>query len=345
MNLWEPDFERFKAAITRDRLPDRLPLGEGAVAFDVMEAFLGHPVTDLSVYCGFSEKAGYDYVVLQIRGQWLSDSFQIKINEGVLTFDGAQTASTFESGGVHDEASFESYPWIGPEGVYYKDVDDVEEHLPDGMKLIVNVGSLFSAAWRCMGMEVFSIAGIENPGLVEAVVEKMGSITVNIVENVVQRDYVGGIWLGDDLAYTESLIVSPDFLRRLIFPYYKQIGDLCRRYGKIFVFHSDGYLMDVFQDLIDTGIQAIHPNEPTSVDIVQVKKQWGDQVALMGNVDVDLLSRGTPQEVVDATKYLIDNVAPGGGFAVGSGNTITDYVSLANYKAMLDTVREFGCIY
>lgn len=341
----QPDFTRFEAAITRQRLPDRVPLGELEVDFPVMEAFLGRPIADLQTYCAFWEQAGYDYVILQVRGQWLSDSFQIKISQGVLDHDGPASASTFETAGVCDRESFETYPWIGAEGVYYRDVDLIEKVLPHGMKVIVNVGPLFSGVWRCMGLEAFSLACVEQPALVEAVVQKMGGLLVAIVRNVVQRDIVGGIWLGDDIAYTQSLMASPAFLRSHIFPYYEKVGALCRQYGKLCGYHSDGLLTEVFDDLLDCGIQAVHPNEPTSVDIVELKRRWGQRVSFVGNIDVDLLTRGTPDDVARAAGDLIENAAPGGGFALGSGNSVTKNVPLANYRAMLDTVRLRGNIY
>jgi len=337
----DSDFSRFEAAISRDRLPDRLPIAEVEVDFEIMEAYLGKPITDLATYVNFWQQAGYDYALLSVRGQWLSDSFQIKIPEVVSHPDDVHTASTFASL-LDNEEAFEAYPWIELKDVFFRDVDLIEQYLPDGMKLVVSIGPIFSGIWRCMGLEGFSFACIENPELVRAVTDKTGGLLVSIIENLVQRDYVGAIWFGDDIAYTESLMVSPELLREYIFPYYRQIGQAVRGSGKLFLYHSDGDLTQVFDELLSFGIQAIHPNEPTSVDIVEVKQRWGNQVALVGNLDVDLLARGTAQQVSDATRHLIDHVAPGGGYALGSGNSITSYVPLENYKAMLDTVRRYG---
>ena len=345
MTRTDPDFGRFEAAVTRDRLPDRVPPAEIEVDFPVMAAFLGRPIADIATYCDFWKEAGYDYAILQVRGQWLADSFQIKISEGVLEHEGPASASTFGAAGVRDEESFGKYPWIGPEGVYYRDVDLIEKVLPEGMKVIVNVGPIFSGTWRCMGLEAFSVACVENPALVAAVAKKMGDLLVAIVENVAQRDTVGGIWLGDDIAYTQGLMVSPAFLREHVFPYYDRVGALCRRYGKLYVYHSDGRIAEIFEDLLAAGVQAVHPNEPTSVDIAELKRAWGERVSFVGNIDVDLLTRGTPEDVARAVRDLIDAVGPGGGFALGSGNSVTKNVSLANYRAMLDTVSECGRIY
>ena len=348
MSKSKPDFRRFLAAIMREHLPDRLPTAEVAVDFEVMEAFLGEPITDLKTYTSFWEKAGYDYTLLHVKGQPIADTLQIKIAEGLTAFkpkSEKETIRTFGSAKIKDEKSFDEYPWIGPNDVYYTDIDLIKEYLPDGMKLIVNYGPIFQFLFRVMGIETLSIASVENPQLVAAIAEKVGQLGINIVENLLQREWVGGIWYGDDMGYTEGLLVSPDFLRKYVFGYVKQMGQLCRQHKKLFILHSDGKLEQILDDLSDCGFHAIHPNEPLSVDIVKLKQQVGDKFALIGNVDVDLLSRGSEEDVVKATKYLIENVAPGGGFALGSGNSVAKFIPVANYKAMLETVYKYGCIY
>ena len=340
-----PDFDRFRAAVTRERLPDRVPAAEIDVDMEVVEAFVGRAV-DLKTYTSFWEQAGYDYVLLQVRGQPLHDSNQIRIAEGQLAQHGPEASvSTYGSGGIRNEQDFAAYPWIGPEDVYYRDVDLIREFVPDGMKLVVNYGPLFQFLFRSMGIEALSFAAIENPSLLQAIAEKSGQLGLSIVESLAQREWVGGIWYGDDMGYTEGLLVSPKFLRTYVFPYVKQMGDICRRYGKMFILHSDGDLRQVFDDVVACGLQGVHPNEPTSVDMVELKRAWGDRLSFLGGVDLDLLIRGTPAEVADATRSLIQRAGPGGGVAIGSSNSIPKYVPLANYKAMLDAIREYGNIY
>ncbi len=340
-----PDFRRFRAAITRESLPDRVPTAELAIDMEVIAAFMGQPI-DLPTYASFWAQAGYDYVMLQVRGQPLADSHQVKIAEGQLDLHGAEASvSTFGSGLIQDEQTFETYSWISHADVYYRDVDLIRDHLPDGMKLVVNCGPIFQFFFRAMGLDALSIAIVENPGLLQAIADKVGPFQVAIAESLLQREWVGGIWYGDDMAYTTSLLVAPSFLRSYLFPYVRQIGRLCEAHDKLFIFHSDGKLAEVLPDLIECGVHGIHPNEPTSVDMSEMKQQWGDHVSLLGGVDVDLLTRRTPAEIVDVTKTLIERAGPGGGVAIGSGNSVAKYVPLANYKAMLEAVREFGAIY
>jgi uroporphyrinogen decarboxylase len=99
----------------------------------------------------------------------------------------------------------------------------------------------------------------------------------------------------------------------------------------------------VVPDIIAAGIDALHPIEPKCMDIVKVKQQYGDRLALIGNLDLGYtLTRGTPEEVREAVLYLVKNVAPGGGFLLGSANSVTNYVPLKNYRAMLDATFEYG---
>ena len=347
MNNRSSDFGRFLAAITRDGNADRIPLAEVGIDIEVIEAFLGRPVDSLKTYAEFFEKAGYDYVLLQVRGQPLADSFQVKIAEHQLSLHGPEnTVSTHSRSRIWDEPTFNDYPWIGSNDVYYKDVDTVRDCLPEGMKVVANHGPIFQSLFRLMGVENLAIASVENPGLIRAIAEKVGDLSLDIVESLVQREWVGAIWYGDDMAYTTGLIVSPVFLREYVFPYVRKIGDICGRYNKPLIMHSDGKLCEVLEDIISCGVQGLHPNEPSSVDMFEMKRTWGDRLSLLGGIDLDLLARGTVQQVVDFTKSMISRFMEIGpqGIALGSSNSIANYVSVANYRAMLDTVLTYGRI-
>ncbi|MGW8250995.1 MAG: uroporphyrinogen decarboxylase family protein [Anaerolineales bacterium] len=113
--------------------------------------------------------------------------------------------------------------------------------------------------------------------------------------------------------------------------------------GRPLIFHSDGLLDQVLPDIIAAGVDALHPIEPKCMDIAAVKKAYGDRLALVGNLDLGYtLTRGTPQEVRDEVRYLIQNVAPGGGYLLGSANSVTNYVPLENYQAMLEAALDYG---
>lgn len=79
------------------------------------------------------------------------------------------------------------------------------------------------------------------------------------------------------------------------------------------------------------------------MDIGEVKRRYGDRLCLIGNVEVDALTRGTREDIQAQVHHLLHNIAPGGGYCLGSSNTIPNYVRLENYRTMLDATLEWGC--
>ena len=97
----------------------------------------------------------------------------------------------------------------------------------------------------------------------------------------------------------------------------EELAAIAHEAGLPFIFHSDGKVWDVIPDLIAVGVNALHPIEPKAMDINLVKARYGDKLALIGNIDMDLLARGTPEQVREQVRQRIKDLAPGGGYAVG----------------------------
>lgn len=238
--------------------------------------------------------------------------------------------------------NFEKYPWPEPEREDFSVYEEVKKYLPQGMKVIAVVGKVFTATWMLMGFNTFCYILTENPKLVEAIFNRIGEIQLEVFKKVVEFDSIGAIWAVDDIAYGTGLIVSPEILRNYIFPWYKKMGDICKEKGLPFIYHSDGNLWEVMDDLIDIGFNALHPIEPMAMDIKELKEKVGGKLCLLGNIDLDRLSRGTPKEIKDMVRENIKNIAPGGGYCIGSSNSVTNYVPLKNYKALLEATFEYG---
>jgi len=99
----------------------------------------------------------------------------------------------------------------------------------------------------------------------------------------------------------------------------------------------------VLDDLIACGVNALHPIEPKAMDIVELKGRVQGKLCLIGNIDLGYtLTRGTPAEVEAEVRTRIAALAPGGGYCVGSSNTVTEYVPLANFRAMVEATRRWG---
>jgi uroporphyrinogen decarboxylase len=100
---------------------------------------------------------------------------------------------------------------------------------------------------------------------------------------------------------------------------------VAREIKKPWIFHSDGNLFPILDGLVTLGMNAIHPVQPSAMDINQLKARYGDRVCIVGNIDLDYtLTRGTPEETEAEVKDRIEKVGKGGGYMISSANSITD---------------------
>ena len=157
------------------------------------------------------------------------------------------------------------------------------------------------------------------------------------------------ILLEDDLAGNQGLLMSPDFYRTSLFPHLKveieKIKKYARSKGKeipVF-FHSDGDINQVVKDLIDIGIDGLHPLEPAAgMDIASIKLKYGNKITLMGNIDTRfILPMGTPQEVEKEVKRVLDAASLNGGLILSSANMFTADVPVKNVYTVYETVKNY----
>jgi uroporphyrinogen decarboxylase len=337
-----PDITQFITTLRRGK-GDHVPNAELGIHPLIKEAVLGRPVVTLEDDIGFWHRAGYDYIKLQ-PGVDFNPAKTGASEHLTFSQDGTVVRKwASESHGIiTSEAEFERYVFPREEDFDYSRFERVRTLLPDGMGVIGQYGDIFTMTWEMMGFEAFSMAMYENPDLVRALNIRLGDLVVSMFRYFASSDAVDVLWYSDDIAYASGLMISPKALREYVFPWLKKIGDLARASRKPLIYHTDGVLYDVFEDIIACGVDAIHPIEPKAMDIGEVKRRYGDRLCLIGNVDVDMLSRGTPEQIRTQVRRNIELAGYDGGYCAGSGNSIPEYVKVENYRAMLAAVREFG---
>jgi uroporphyrinogen decarboxylase len=332
-----PDFNRLLTTL-RCGTPDAIPLIELGIHPTIKEAILGRPIVTVADDAEFMRTMGYDFVKIQPGITFMMDQ---PVSLGSLT--ALERAWAPEGKGrIQTWEDFERYPWPSPTDISYARLEEARHGLPDEMGVIGQYGDIFTVAWELMGFEVFAQASFEQPALVEAVLDKVGGLITSMFETMATMDWVGALWFSDDIAFASGLLMSPDFLRSQFFPLLRRIGDCSARRGVPLIYHSDGLLWEVMDDIIGSGVSALHPIEPKAMDIVEVKRRYGKQLSLCGGIDVDLLSRGTTEQVRELVHTLIAGVGPGGGWCAGSSNSVPEYVPVANYLTMVETVLEEG---
>jgi uroporphyrinogen decarboxylase len=338
-----PDFNQLRTAFFCGE-PEYVPLMELGIAKKIKEAYLGRPVNTLKDEIDFSVEAGYDFIKLQPIINM--DPGKIRNNAALTTKTSGGSDRVWASeheGIIGNRGDFDRYAWPKKEDISYERFEQIKPLLPEGMKVIGQYGDIFTMAWEMMGFENFSLMLYTDPDLVAVLIETIGELILSMYENMVDFDCVGALWYSDDIAYATGLMISPDALRAYFFPWLKKIGKIAHEHNLPFLYHTDGFLWDVFDDIIKSGVNAIHPIEPKAMDILEVKKKYKNNLCLMGNIDLGYtLTRGTPEETAQEVKDKLRTVAPGGGYCLGSSNSVPDYVKPENYRAMVETAKKFG---
>jgi len=343
-----PNFDRVLAALHCQQ-PDRVPPAEIWVDQEVRDAFLGYPVRSLQDEVAFWLNAGFDFVALD-NDLWATPQIQ-----GSLTRPIGDTAHLYaggrsERGWVAEQAAIlvswddvERFPWPRAADLDYSNLEQIGAFLPPGMKVIATFGHIFTAAWQLMGFQNFCLALHDDLPLVKEIIRRIGVECLQQAERLLSIPTIGALCFQDDIAYTSGPIISRQMLGELFFPWLAELAALCHARSRPLIYHSDGNLTSLLPDIVACGVDCFQAIEPKCMDIVAVKREYGGRLALMGNLDLGYtLTRGSPQEVAEAVKFLLRHVAPGGGLLIGSSNSITNYVPLENFKAMMQTVIEFG---
>jgi uroporphyrinogen decarboxylase len=197
----------------------------------------------------------------------------------------------------------------------------------------------FTASWFLCGMDVLLMAYIDNPAFADQLAEMVSDYHAKLFRLCVQAG-VDVIYLSDDYAYKTGTLFSRQHFGRYILPWLTRGVQAVHDAGGLAVKHTDGNISGIIDLLVGTGIDGLGPLEPAAGnDLLDLQQTWGDRIALVGNIDVDLLSRGTADEVRLATAALVGSLAPRGGHALSSGNTITRSVKPENFVTMIETGR------
>lgn len=189
-----------------------------------------------------------------------------------------------------------------------------------------------------MGFEKFAYALYDDLPLLETLFDLYTGWYAKAMKHLCNLDF-DFIWSGEDIAHKSGPYVSPIMFRKLFMPYYRRVAD---RITKPWIFHSDGNLMPVLDDLLALGMSGLHPIEPGAMNLADLKRRYGDRLCLCGHISVDTLSRGRPEEVEQLVKEAIAVCGPGGGYIAGSSNSITSYCKAENVRAMQKAIFHYG---
>jgi uroporphyrinogen decarboxylase len=286
---------------------------------------------------------GYDYVVAGVDNIDLTFVWHATKDCAGLAKPGGRNFVESTRGPITNWDEFEKYPWPDLSQASTTGLEWFNKNLPDDMIIIggLTVHALEWITWL-MGYETLCTSLCEQPELVQAVCDKVLEINECAVKTMLQFDRVRVIWGSDDMGFRTGPLVDPQSMRTYVLPIHKRCAQLCHDAGRLYILHSCGKLELIMDDLIDdVRIDAKHSYEDTIEDVRQVKDSYGARIAMLGGIDVDFLCRSSEKDVRSRVRATLEKCMPGGGYCLGTGNSVANYIPVDNYLAMLDEGRRF----
>jgi uroporphyrinogen decarboxylase len=346
-----PDARRFVDGLMGLRPTGHVPLVEylidDAVARPIIEGLLGRtwiPESGgrealrnyLDNFITLWYRLGYDCVRLE-RALPFPEPKLIAAGPGGAG-EGGRAWADEHRGTIMTWQDFESYPWPDVMKFDFFPFEYIVEHLPEGMGLLTcHAGGPFEHLSWIMSYEGLCFALIENRALVRAVSDRIGELLSAFYRNLLGLERISAVFAGDDMGYRSGTLVSPGDLRDFVLPWHKKFAALAHGSGLPYFLHSCGNVEGITEDLIeDVRIDGKHSFEDAVIPAEEFQERHGGKIAVLGGVDVNILAAGTPLEVRARTRRLIEVCGARGRFAIGSGNSIPDYVPAANFLAMVE---------
>lgn len=350
----DPDFEgRLLKVLLRQGEPDRVPFIELFADSEIIEAVLGEPVPWVHSNVRAEREALLPYLVrfwytLGYDAFWIGARLELPLprlasmDTALLPRERREWVNERASA-ITCWADFDRYPWPTAADADYGDFEFLAHALPDGMAILGAVPGILEPAMQLMGYQTFALALYDQPDLVAAVFDRLAEIIVPIADTTAQMDRVAAIWMGDDMGFRTGTMISIEHLQQYVFPIQGRVAAIAHAHGLPFMLHSCGDRRAIMDILIEeVGVDGIHSFEDTIEPVTEAKSHYGDRVAILGGVDVDFLCRADEGQIRAYVRRVIAECAPGGGYALGTGNSVTNYMPVQNYLTMLDEGHRCG---
>jgi len=205
---------------------------------------------------------------------------------------------------------------------------------------ILWVGDLWERATFMCGMESILLDVALHPAFVEELLERLAEYILETLRIVLHTCDFEGIAVSDDYGTQNGMIISPSSWRSLVRPSLARIYALAKSHGRTVLHHSCGDIVPIIGDLIDLGLDILHPIQPEAMDVALLKQEFGAHVTLCGGIPTQtLLVQEGPGAVRREVKRLKRTLGQGGGYILEPGITIQADVPAENIFAMVDEAR------
>lgn len=360
----EPDFEQF-LKVLRQEVPERPTLFEFYLNNPLYEQLAGRPAPldpgkagghDPSKVVESADRnellAGY-----KALGRWYADAFAaagfdyVNFGPGVafpkfIFREGAHTQEASRS--LNDQPliagweDFEKFPWPDTSSVDLGIIEALVSDLPTGVKaLFYGPCGVLENLVDLTGYDNLCYMLVDDRDLVAAISQKIGDSLFALNKLFVEHPKVGAMISNDDWGFKTQTMISPADLREFVYPPHREAVRLAHDHGKPILLHSCGNLEAVMDGIIDDlGYDAKHSFEDVIMPIEEVYDTWGDRIAILGGIDVDFLCRSEQDAIYKRSRALVEQTQEKGSYALGSGNSIPEYMPVESFFSMRKAALE-----
>ncbi len=202
--------------------------------------------------------------------------------------------------------------------------------------------AFFEELCGIFGFEMLFRLLIKHKDFIHKIVQQMSDFSIKVGERIIEE---GGeyLYMTNDIGLKEKSMISPKMFNEFFKQGIKKFCEKIHKAGGKILMHSCGYVMEMLPHFIECGIDALHPIEQAAGnDIVEIKEKYGNDLVIVGNVPIPLLTQGTPQETRHYVKFLLKNISKNGGHIISSSHSITQWCKLENFLAYHDALADHG---
>jgi len=354
----EPDVARLKAAFKRQPV-DRVPNFEVLIEDQHVEKFLGKFAGNTLAFGGDPAKGVVDPDL--VRPMYPDDFIDLCniIGQDAMVFDAGIWAPFKRMGengklvqvadrSVKTRKDFEalildSDRQINDAVKYVKEYKEVLAKRNSKIGVVCLYGCIMQTPYEFLvGMNDFMMMVYEDRQLVKDIMEVETQHYVKLTKAIIDAG-VDVVWPADDVAFKTGLFLPPKIMKEIWIPRMARIFEPAVNANIPIIFHSDGKIDDIVEDLIEMGLDCLNPMDPYGINYRDYKKRFGSRLCLSGNVDIEWpLSKGTPEEVDSDVKEHMEVLKPGYGYVATCSHSIVNYIPHENVIAYINAIHKYG---
>lgn len=345
--------ERFLTALNGG-VPDRIPITEHLFSQKLLKEVLGYNTIlyEGKAQAELAAKLGIDAVWTPINGfcgieETPHEKDEIYKDEWGVTYrkNGWPIIAQIDTP-VKSREDWEKYNFPPVDTPYRLRIfkDTKEANAGDLAIVLGTLGPFTMLSWYIMDFETLSITMYTDPEMIHEMNEAVLKWTLDVIRLAIADGGVDCVQISDDWGGTNSLLISPDDFRTFFVPYFRRLVEGIKETGVPVIMHNDGRIWDVLDDLVDCGIDGLHPVERAAgMDLKKVKEKYKGKLTPVGNINNKItMASADPEDVRKEVLECIKEAGADGGYIIATDHSIHDLIPYENVKCLIETVKEYG---